>query len=767
VDKAASDLHDVTAGMRSSSLSDDDIRQRIAAIPPIEAHLTTILAALTPKLQDADARLAQLGPAPGPNQPAESAETAAARRSLARYRETIDSQVKQAKLMVVVADQTNKALSDALRANFETRLWARSQSVVDPNLASDLTESIPRETVRLRDIAAEEGRQIVRAARNPHSALLLILGAALGVFLLGPARILLNRLGYSRAATVTQGTPLRRSALALWLVLIAALTPFAAGIIARATLDSAGALTDDFGDVLGLAIRVITVAGFLEGVGRALLSPGRPSWRLAPLADELVARLAPYPGIIAVAAALSLFVSRVGSVLGANLAAAVAGERITVVIEIVAVGAFLITLARAGGGQATHPGARATAPRESRVPWVLAALAAWLALSAAFIAVLAGYLALAGFLMRETIWIGTVLAVLFLLLRFADDLFPAALSDRSPLGRLLRGPVGVQDHTIEHTAVLFSGVTRLFLLLLAWAAILLPFGASAGDILKRVTSTQSIFTLGQVSISPGAIFGSVGLFVLGLVATRAVRGWLEKRYLPKTRMDIGVRTSLSALFSYLGVGLALLLAFAYLGLSFSQITLFASALSVGIGFGLQSIIGNFVSGLILLVERPVKVGDWVAIGDLEGDVRAINIRATEIDMWDRSKLIVPNSELVSKTVRNVTHAGALGRVRIVLHLDASVDPEAVRTLVMGHLTAHPDILDQPAPAVFFTDVKDGNLEFTVIAYVPSPRRAFSAKSELLFQIVPDLKARGMNLASSNAVVNVGLSERFLDPNPTL
>ncbi len=369
--------------------------------------------------------------------------------------------------------------------------------------------------------------------------------------------------------------------------------------------------------------------------------------------------------------------------------------------------------------------------------------------------------------MRETIWIGAILALLFLLLRFADDFFPAVLSDRSPLGRLLRGPVGIQDHTIEHTAVLFSGLTRLVLLLFGWSAILLPFGASAGDILKRVTSTEAIFTLGQVTISPGAVFGSVGLFVLGLVATRAVRGWLENRYLPKTRMDIGVRTSLSALFSYLGIALALLLAFAYLGLSFSQITLFASALSVGIGFGLQSIIGNFVSGLILLVERPVKVGDWVAIGDLEGDVRAINIRATEIDMWDRSKLIVPNSELVSKTVRNVTHAGALGRVRIILHLDVAVDPEAVKSLVLARLTGHPDVLTQPAPAVFFTDVKDGNLEFTAIAYVPSPRKAFGVKSELLFQIIPDLKAHGMNLASSNAVVNVGLPERFVDPNPTL
>ena len=298
------------------------------------------------------------------------------------------------------------------------------------------------------------------------------------------------------------------------------------------------------------------------------------------------------------------------------------------------------------------------------------------------------------------------------------------------------------------------------------AQILLPYGTSPGDIVARLTSTQAEITLGQVTISPAAVFGSIALFLIGLAATRAVRGWLEVRYLPKTRMDLGARTSLAALFSYAGIAVALLLAFAYLGLTFSQITLLASALSVGIGFGLQSIIGNFVSGLILLVERPVKVGDWVAIGDLEGDVKAINIRATEIEMMDRSKLIVPNSDLISKTVRNVTH-GAIGRIRIVLRLDGDADPIAVRDLVLGHLKAHPKVLTAPAPAVYFTDVHDGGLEFTGVAVVPSPRDAFVAKSDLLFRIIPDLRNKGLNLSSANAIVNVAFADRSSDAAPQL
>jgi small-conductance mechanosensitive channel len=365
--------------------------------------------------------------------------------------------------------------------------------------------------------------------------------------------------------------------------------------------------------------------------------------------------------------------------------------------------------------------------------------------------------------MRETIWIGAVLALTFLLLRLADDLFPALLAPAGPVGRAVMTGIGLSESALEQIGVLLSGVVRLALLLFGWVTILAPFGASADDIVGRVTKTSWVLHVGQVAISPGAILGGVALFAAGLLITRGVRGWLESRYLPKTGMDVGVRTSLAAAVSYAGVIVAILLAFAYLGLSFSQIALFASALSVGIGFGLQAIINNFVSGLILLAERPIKVGDWIAIGDLEGDVKAINIRATEIEMMDRSKLIVPNSDLISKTVRNVTHGAIAARLRITLRTDVGVDPTAMRALMLGRIKAHPEILAAPAPAVYLSDVRDGALEFTAFAFVGSARVAYRVKSDLLFQIVPDMKAKGIALASSTPVVNIALPDHLIEP----
>jgi potassium efflux system protein len=159
----------------------------------------------------------------------------------------------------------------------------------------------------------------------------------------------------------------------------------------------------------------------------------------------------------------------------------------------------------------------------------------------------------------------------------------------------------------------------------------------------------------------------------------------------------------------------------------------------------------------------VKVGDWIAIGDLEGDVRKISVRATEIEMRDRSKLIVPNSDLISKTVRNVTHGSALGRLKIVLQVTNTTDPGIFRDLITARFDAHSEVLSEPAATVYLTDVRDGALEFTALAYVASARQAYRIRSELLFQIVPDLKANGIVLASSSPVVHVGLADRVIEP----
>jgi potassium efflux system protein len=770
--RAKSDLRAVSSGLDTKTLGDADIEARLAAVPPIQARIASALAALTPRQQDLQARLAQLGPPPAAAVAviAEDPRTVQARRDIAALLAAATADVQEARLLALTASQVSATLADRQRENFSARLWTRSRSILDPGLWRDFAAALPDDMRRVAEATGDEIIQAAPARRIARSVVIGGLAVAFSLFLLGPSRLILNRVGYARAARAPGVPRFRRIGVALWLLAVATATPLLAGWLLREALIAIDVMTPVVDRLTALFVQSVVFAAFLEGLGRAVLSPGRPRWRLAPIPDAMVRRLAPFPGLVGATAALTGFVAGVGSILGASLASRVAGDCIAVLLELAAVGGALAAVGRARVDQkAASADAVETSmevapgPTESRLPWILATLAAWAAVGAALLAVLAGYLALASFLMRETVWIAAILALLFLLLRLADDLFPTILSPSAPLGSALETALGLTDGSMDQVGVLLSGLTRLLLILVAWVALLVPFGASIEDIVHRFTATDFVVRLGLVAISPGAVLGGVALFLAGLAITRGVRRWLEVRYLPKTTMDVGLRTSLAAGVTYLGALIAILAAFAYLGLSIAQIALFASALSVGIGFGLQAIIGNFVSGLILLAERPVRVGDWIAIGDLEGDVRKINIRATEIEMVDRSRLIVPNSELVSKAVRNITHAGALGRIKITLKLDGSAEPGRVHDLMMARLSAHPLVLADPAPAVFMTDVRDGALEFTAFAYVASPRLAFAARSQLLFEIVPDLRAAGVALASPSPTIRVETAERPVDP----
>jgi len=160
---------------------------------------------------------------------------------------------------------------------------------------------------------------------------------------------------------------------------------------------------------------------------------------------------------------------------------------------------------------------------------------------------------------------------------------------------------------------------------------------------------------------------------------------------------------------------------------------------------------NFTSGLVLMVERPVKVGDWVSLNEVEGDIRRINVRATEIQLWDRSTVIVPNSQLITENVRNVTQANALGRVQIKLPMPLDTDADKVRALALEVLGAHPGTLAAPAPYVQLEGLDAGSMTFNCVAYVGSPRDTGGVKSDLLFELLQRLRRARLPLVRAQLV----------------
>ena len=188
---------------------------------------------------------------------------------------------------------------------------------------------------------------------------------------------------------------------------------------------------------------------------------------------------------------------------------------------------------------------------------------------------------------------------------------------------------------------------------------MLQWGFSGADIRDWFKSLFFGIEVGQFRISLARILLGIVLFIALLFATRLFQRWLREKALQQTRMDPGIVNSIDTVVGYVGIALAALLAVSYAGLDITNLAIVAGALSVGIGFGLQSIVNNFVSGLILLIERPIKVGDRIVVGDQQGLVRRISVRATEIETFDRASLIVPNSELITGRVLNWTHRNSL------------------------------------------------------------------------------------------------------------
>ena len=162
-----------------------------------------------------------------------------------------------------------------------------------------------------------------------------------------------------------------------------------------------------------------------------------------------------------------------------------------------------------------------------------------------------------------------------------------------------------------------------------------------------------------------------------------------------------------------GVIAALTFALAELGIDVQKIALIAGALSVGIGFGLQSIVSNFVSGLILLAERPIRVGDQISVKGEDGHVRRISVRATEIETFDRASVIIPNSELITGVVKNWTHANMLRRIVIKVGVAYDSDPEQVRDILLACATEHPLVIKTPGPAVQLVEFGSDALQFEV------------------------------------------------------
>ena len=494
---------------------------------------------------------------------------------------------------------------------------------------------------------------------------------------------------------------------------------------------------------------MVVFAAFMVSLGRNVLSCNDGGWRLPNIPDEVAVSMRHVPLLLAIAAAvatgLEILSQRLLPAQGAASAVISAALTLFLCAVLASVWSRLALALRNDVAEQSE-----SKRVDERHLFVLRAvvLIGWGLIIASVLATLLGYFAAGSFLVKQTLWGCVVLVFVYLLATASGDVIDAYLRGNGPAGIRLSRRLGLEPRKVDQIGALVYGVVRLLLIIGALLLLAAPYGLGPAELFGRLHPRTAMIAIGQLRFGPADVVKALLVFLAVMLATRLFGHWFSRRYLPTTRLDPGMRSSLASVAGYVGVVVAISMALAAMGVGLEKITWIASALTVGIGFGLQAIVQNFISGLILLAERPVRVGDWVIVGDAEGDVRRINVRATEITMADRTTVLVPNSEFITKVVRNRTLTRSEGLVKILLPLPAATtDIEKTFAIMREVIAANPDVLKRPEPAVMVEEVRDnGKVFINVSVYVDGPRRVAAVRSALLYEILRRLPAEGVPLA---------------------
>ncbi len=718
---------------------------------PLTARAQGIVDRLIPRTAAMKARLDQLGPKGA----TDSADVAKERAGLQKTFDDNDGLLKRAKVLEVKAQQEAAYIGKRQRALFTTSLFQRSTSILSPQLWLRVMREAPGDVADATRVFKGWLDGFNEGLTGGKLVAFWSLVAAV-VLLYWPLSRLFTHL-IARRFHAADPNGWRKIRIAVWtsLGVCAAVVAimYAVTYVFSFVTVADGGIAPLF-TAMQVGVLRVAVAG---GLARGILAPDRPTWRLVDLDETTVDKLTRMVVGIAIIVSAIKVIESLNEVIYASEAFSIAARSIGALLVAVAMAVALAVFR--DDPDASDPEVATSSPAQRHEWFGLLRGVAWALIVLIVAAVLAGYSSFAGFLVDQLVLVTAVGAVLFLAVTFVDEACANVFDPKSMVGRNLLHTVGLRRETLGQLSILLSGGARLTLIVVALLVVAAPWGMQSTDVAGNLHAAFFGFKVGDFTISIAGIAVAVILFGAVLAATRAVQNWLEDKYLPHTRLDAGLRNSIKTSLGYLGFLVALALAAANLGVDFQKLAIVAGALSVGIGFGLQSIVNNFVSGLILLWERAVRVGDWVVVGADQGYVRKINVRSTEIETFDRAAVIVPNSNLVSGVVKNLMRTDRVGRLTIELSVHASADPEKVREVLIDLARDNEAVLSLPSPQVRFTNLTAGAMTFDLFCFVADVEAMVRTKSDLYFAICAAFRRHGFfdgPAAGPTAIDIVGL-----------
>ncbi len=753
VDQAAADLQKAGAQLKSieskvEAYKDDDAKLGDLKVEAeaLNRSILAISVATRPRLDAIKARQTELGEPPADDAPPEADIVVAERKKLAADRNAINALTGEAENLSIAATRLSNSITETRRTLFTDAILRRTEITND--LFSKAGSAIVAEGQTLRRTVTAWLQFVWKFKQlSLFGAVGLSLLAAL-VLLWGSYRLFSPYI--TRVAREERPNYITRLSVAFWSTILPTMAASAFAVTSYFFLNAFTVLRPDIAPLVAVALAVSVVIFFVFKLMNAVLSPRDGDWRLVRVSDRGALRLRLLIFTMAVVNGGYYFLGAISETLGSPVVLTVVKSFIaSIVIGLLLIAtAFVRPLLRAGEPH--------EAPGHAWPRWVFVTL---ILTGVGLIAsALLGYVGMARFVSAQIVVTGAILVTMYIGIlsgravsarnAFAETAMGKRLEARFSLGQVALDQIGLAAGLGIHLLVF---ACFLPLILLQW-------GFHIADI---EAWTYRLFTeihIGTITISLIGIFAGLVLFTIGLVVTRWFQRWLDGNVLARSQVDVGVRNSVRTAVGYAGVALAGLIGVSAAGINLSRLALVAGALSLGIGFGLQNIISNFVSGLILLAERPFKVGDWVVAGTTEGFVRRISVRATEIETFQRQTVIVPNSVLINGQVGNWTHRNKLGRLELQLSVHAGNDPLRVRDILTDVVRAQQGLLRNPEPSIVFLAFSAATLDFEIRAFVADILTATAVKSELRAAILLRLREEAIAIgAPSSPEVPVKIS----------
>jgi small-conductance mechanosensitive channel len=711
----------------------DTLRQQTVEI---REAATAAAAFARSDLADTRKLLAPLEVKPGADSPTETAAVKAERERLTELATIAESRFKQSEVIIARADQLLDRMTKLRGELVLQTLLRRGPSPLSPALWERVAPQLSASLQTLASAMSSWTRSgLLSVGSGGRDLAPLGMWAILTVVLWWLGRTLRRRFGRGGThidarrdqtiATVIDGLGLVLvPILAVWLIgkLLLASDP-------PAPLDSL---------IPEAVIRLIWLL-LVFGMTTAGLAPERPEWRVLPFSDDSARQLSfALRRLFAIALPIDFLYVALSRGDGRDALTAIGAVVLATIVALLTLPAL------------SNRAWQAARPDGSTLPiliggsaWSLARVALGAIMLSSIVFALAGYATLASHLHSAISTTCLLIALAFLLHRLAADLLEAAAAPNTPPGAWVRRSLGLaHDATLRGQYLVLLLLDALLLILLA-VAIPAAWNVDVDAVLDGFGQLMRGVRVGGVTISLGNVGMAIIAFMVCMLFARLVRGIVRDRVMPSVEAPLPLQQSIDAGLNYAGVIVAILVGVGALGVDFTNLAIVLGALSVGIGLGLQNIANNVISGIILLVERPIKAGDWVTVSGHEGFVRRINIRATEIETFQRTHVIVPNSMFLQNPVVNRTYADTSSRIEIKLTVPLGTDVNAMEALLREAALGHPRVLRVPAPVVRFVKVGSGGLDFELFVFVARLEDRLTVTNDLNRELLAKLIESGI------------------------